>query len=167
MRTVIVFAWGFKTQQASSSLFRIQHQRHPIRRSECIALGPSGTPISLIDRVFLTKLREDELPTVELEKQQLREAIAKYQERTQGTKFHANLDLDKVHTWDEVLEAVNEASQQYEEPKGHWGRIRKSLRKFGRDSRAFDAWAQTLPSQSQYFSIICGGLKLIFGVSCV
>jgi hypothetical protein len=109
--------------------------------------------------------RNEDSPHLDLQAQQFRVALAKYQEQTSGTKFKQRLDLDKSHSWDEVLEAVNDASVQYNHPEGHWGKIRKGLRQFGRNHDAFSAWAQLLPSQSQYFSLLCGGLQLIINVS--
>jgi len=101
---------------------------------------------------------------VEEEKQRFRQAIANYQALTAGSKYNTSLDLNQLHTWEEVLESVNDASERYNDVSGCWGKIRKGFRKFGVNNQVFQAWAELLPSQSQYFSILCGGLKLIFGV---
>jgi hypothetical protein len=60
---------------------------------------------------------------------------------------------------------MDNASELYNDVPGRWGKIRKGLRKFGKTNAAFAAWAELLPSQSEYVSVLCGGLKLIFGVS--
>ncbi|EQL38730.1 hypothetical protein BDFG_00275 [Blastomyces dermatitidis ATCC 26199] len=67
-----------------------------------------------------------------------------------------------VHAWEEVLQEVKKASDEYNDVSGSWGHIRKGLRSFGKNNKAFEAWASVLPSQSHYFSLLCGGLKLIF-----
>ena len=113
---------------------------------------------------FLIDVREADHSEIDLENQRLREALERYKESNKGTKFHMDLNLEKNHTWQDVLESVNDAARQYENPEGHWGKIRKALRKFGTNHKAFDAWAKTLPNQSQYFSVLCGGLQLIIGV---
>jgi len=118
----------------------------------------------LVVEAGLTITSDEDTSDLDLQVKQFHTALQKYQEQTSGTKFSQSLDLDKLHSWSEVLEAVNDASICYDHPKGHWGKIRKALRKFGRNSHAFDAWARLLPSQSQYFSILCGGLQLIIGV---
>lgn len=60
---------------------------------------------------------------------------------------------------------MNAASERYNDVSGFWGKIRKGLRSFGDKDRVFDAWAGLLPQQSQYLSVLCGGLKLIFSAS--
>ena len=59
---------------------------------------------------------------------------------------------------------MDEASEAYNDASGFWRKIRIGLRRFGKTNKAFGAWAGLLPSQSEYFSIICGGFKLILGV---
>jgi hypothetical protein len=93
------------------------------------------------------------------------EALTRYQDKTVGTKYQLALDFKKLHTWDEVLEYVDQASTLYNDVPGAWGKIRKGLRKFGKTDQVFQAWAVLLPSQSEYFSVLCGGFKLICGVS--
>jgi hypothetical protein len=110
-------------------------------------------------------LRSAIIAEAEREQNVFRAALEKYHAKTVGTRYQTALNLDEVHTWEQVLETVSQVSAQYEDPKGYWGKIKKGLRRFGKNNQAFAAWAETLPSQSQYFSIICGGLKLIFGVS--
>ena len=68
------------------------------------------------------------------------------------------------HTWKEVLEEVDVASSQYNDPSGFWGKIRKVFRRGGDNAGPASAWLALLPTQSEYFSVLCGGLKLIIGV---
>jgi len=98
------------------------------------------------------------------EKRLFKAAIETYENSTQGSKYKTNIVSEATHTWEDVLAEVNAASERYNEVSGFWGKIRKGLRRFGDNNQAFDAWAGLLPSQSQYLSILCGGLKLIFSV---
>ncbi|KAJ9149747.1 hypothetical protein NKR23_g4164 [Pleurostoma richardsiae] len=50
----------------------------------------------------------------------------------------------------------------YKDPRGTWGRIRRAFRRVGNTKSVLEPWMQLLPSQSEYFSILCGGLKLIY-----
>ncbi|RMZ67835.1 X-Pro dipeptidyl-peptidase [Pyrenophora seminiperda CCB06] len=70
-----------------------------------------------------------------------------------------------LHTWSEVLQEVENASNQYNEPDGIWGKIRKAFRKSADKADIASAWLILLPNQSEYFSILCGGLKLIIGAA--
>ncbi|EDU42376.1 conserved hypothetical protein [Pyrenophora tritici-repentis Pt-1C-BFP] len=70
-----------------------------------------------------------------------------------------------LHTWEEVLKEVEGASDRYNEPDGIWGKIRKAFRKSADKADIASAWLALLPNQSEYFSILCGGLKLIIGAA--
>jgi len=87
-----------------------------------------------------------------------------YESTTTGSKFKTEVTSKSIHTWNDVLIEVQQAEDVYYDESGMWGKIRKGLRSFGRNSKAFEAWATLLPSGSEYFSVLCGGLKLIFGV---
>lgn len=101
---------------------------------------------------------------IQHEQDRLQQAIIRYQQSIVGSKSHGDLDLSDVNTWDQVLRVVDKASEKYNDESGGWGKVRKAFRKFGRSNKVFEAWAEVLPSQSEYFSVLCGGLKLIFGV---
>ncbi|KLJ12760.1 hypothetical protein EMPG_12242 [Blastomyces silverae] len=102
---------------------------------------------------------------VETEKKRFKKALEAYENTTAGSKFQTDVTTKSVHTWEEVLQEVKKASDEYNDVPGFWGRIRKGLRSFGKNNKAFEAWASVLPSQSHYFSLLCGGLKLIFGAA--
>ncbi|CAD6583586.1 MAG: hypothetical protein ASARMPREDX12_001310 [Alectoria sarmentosa] len=114
---------------------------------------------------------DDDVPLEELykdaasEKRLFKAAIETYEKTTQGSKYKTNIVNDATHTWEEVLAEVNAASERYNDVPGFWGKIRKGLRSFGVNNQVFDAWAGLLPTQSQYLSILCGGLKLIFSAA--
>ena len=83
-------------------------------------------------------------------------------EKDADPKYKTDITLQGVnHTWEEVLDEVNQVASQYKDKSGFWAKIRRGMRKFGESSQAFAGWLELLPSDSEYFSIICGGLKLI------
>lgn len=87
-------------------------------------------------------------------------------ERNADAKYKTHIATKGFHTWEQVLEEVDNAANQYKDASTFWGKLRQGFRKFGINNDALTAWIDLLPSQSQYFSIICGGLKLILGVGC-
>ena len=91
-------------------------------------------------------------------------AMEGYEETTKGSKYKTNVLSGAPHTWEEVLAEVNAASERYNDVSGFWGKIRKGLRSFGSNNQTLDAWTGLLPTQSQYLSVLCGGLKLIISV---
>ena len=48
--------------------------------------------------------------------------------------------------------------------KGLRGFLHKGFRRVGDKSESFQAWLKLLPTQSQYLSVLCGGLTLLLGV---
>ena len=112
----------------------------------------------------MTSSREELYKDAASEKRRFQAAIEKYENVTKDTKYKTNVVSNAMHTWEEVLAEVNAASERYNDGSGFWGKIRKGLRSFGRNNQVFDAWAGLLPTQSNYFSVLCGGLKLIFSV---
>jgi hypothetical protein len=75
------------------------------------------------------------------------------------------INVRGTHSWDEVIRAAKDAEAAYhaEAKKGAKGAVRGYLRRFGDYSAAITPWIGLLPSD-QYFSVLCGGLKLVFGV---
>lgn len=65
-----------------------------------------------------------------------------------------------------ILGSITEAQTTYEIEaiKGPWGKVREAFRKLGENSQAFQSWLGLLPSENNYLSVLCGGLKLILGV---
>ena len=76
----------------------------------------------------------------------------------------SEIDWEHTHTWEEVLKEIEEAASLLNDSSGSWGKVRKVFRSIGTNHKVFQAWLEFLPNQSQYFSIVCGGLKLIIGV---
>jgi hypothetical protein len=77
------------------------------------------------------------------------------------------LTVRGAHTWDEVVLAARDAEANYlaDAKKGLQGVVRRFFRVIGDYSSAATPWIGLLPNDS-YFSVLCGGLKLVFGV-CV
>ena len=123
--------------------------------------------LSKISFVKFNKVSEELYKDAESEKRRLKEAIEMYERSTVGSRYRTNITSDSTHTWEEVLAAVNQASESYKDVPGLWGKIRKGLRSLGSNNQVFEAWADLLPSQSEYFSVLCGGLKLIFRVGVI
>ena len=121
-------------------------------------------PLKIIRSSGLTWPSEELYRDAASEERLFKAAMKTYEDTTKNSKYQTHITSDKIHTWEEVLIEVNAASERYNEVSGFWGKIRKGLRKFGDNNRVFDAWVGLLPSQSQYLSILCGGLKLIFSV---
>jgi hypothetical protein len=82
-------------------------------------------------------------------------------EQISGTR----INIRGTHSWDEVIRAAKDAETAYhaEARKGAKGAVRGYMRRLGDYSAAVTPWIGLLPSD-QYFSVLCGGLKLMFGV---
>ncbi|KAM7222207.1 hypothetical protein V8F06_002479 [Rhypophila decipiens] len=98
------------------------------------------------------------------EKQGFQLAMEAY-ETTVGSKFKTEVTDKPIHTWEDVLAEVDRAQSIYSDASGAWGKIQKGLRRFGSNAKAFEAWAGLLPAETEYTSVLCGGLKLIFGAA--
>lgn len=73
--------------------------------------------------------------------------------------------IGSQHTWEEAFDTVTKELGSYKDPPGWFGRVRKTMRSLGNNKDLALAWANLLPTQSEYFSILCGGLKLVITVS--
>ena len=90
-------------------------------------------------------------------------AVDEY-EKSAEAKYKTYIRSGETHTWEQVIEEVDRAAAQYNDKSSLWHKIRQGLRKFGEGHSAFDAWLGLLPTQSNYCSMLCGGLKLILKV---
>ena len=89
------------------------------------------------------------------------QSIVEAYEKKVDEKHRTDINLNECHTWDEVLSEVELVACQYKERSPFWSKVRRGLRRFGENDDAFNAWLGLLPTQSIYFSAICGGFKLI------
>jgi hypothetical protein len=100
------------------------------------------------------------------EVQRFKDAIDEYQ-RIVEPKYQLSEDLTKAHDIISLLKSIDTASNWYKVDaiKGPWGKVRGAYRKLGKNQAAIKAWLSLIPSEHEYFSILCGGLTLILGVS--
>lgn len=76
-----------------------------------------------------------------------------------------SFDIRGAHTWDEVLKTVDSAKEVYEsKAKGKKGIHIRAARGLSQNANDISPWLELLPD-GDYSSVICGGLKLVFGVS--
>ena len=93
------------------------------------------------------------------------QCLLKDYESTSGVKYKTDIDIDGLHSWEQVLAEVDHAASAYKDRSSLWSKVRRGMKKFGDNHSAFNAWLELLPTQSQYCSIICGGLKLIINAA--
>lgn len=73
-------------------------------------------------------------------------------------------DIRERHSWSEVMEKLDLAKQAYEDKaKGRQGVLRKGARWFSDHVETIDPWVRLIPD-TDYSSVICGGLKFVFAV---
>ncbi|RMY93367.1 hypothetical protein D0862_09227 [Hortaea werneckii] len=98
--------------------------------------------------------------------QRFRQALQDYKDQAKP-KYQADIDLrlSAHHQWDDVIGAVEALSKTQAERKDFWSSLRNKLHWFGENSSVFQQWSGLLPTQSNYFSVMCGGLKLIFNAA--
>ncbi|KAI6821054.1 hypothetical protein KC332_g1371 [Hortaea werneckii] len=98
--------------------------------------------------------------------QRFRQALQDYKDQAKP-KYQADIDLrlSAHHQWDDVIGAVDVLSKTQAERKDFWSSLRNKLHWFGQNSSVFQQWSGLLPTQSNYFSVMCGGLKLIFNAA--
>jgi hypothetical protein len=84
-------------------------------RKGCTTLdgGPGDSSPTSLDQP-LKNLQSD----IDAQKGSFNEALALYQAKTAGSKYHIALDFSDLHTWDEALQFVDDASKLYDEVPG-------------------------------------------------
>lgn len=90
-----------------------------------------------------------------------------YYDANAEPKYKVHINMKETHSMKDVMKAIEDARMKYDEKerKGFFGPIRRAFRGLGNNQDTCTAWLGLLPGESEYFSIICGGLKMIFGVS--
>jgi hypothetical protein len=144
---------------------RLDPERHKWRPTETVEadLYEIPNPPSCITNLF--RLRETLYKDIEGDKQDFLKAMEFYEANAEG-KYKTHINMKKTHSMKEVLNSIEEARKKYDEKESgvFFGQIRKAFRKLGEKENVCNAWLGLLPGDSEYFSIICGGLKMIFGV---
>ncbi|KAL8391294.1 hypothetical protein RB595_010058 [Gaeumannomyces hyphopodioides] len=88
--------------------------------------------------------------------------LEKYEQGAKG-KDKTGIDPYGKHTIQELLAVVESAVDKYQnaDTKGLWGKVRLAFRKLGGSGDVITGWLGLLPSETEYLSVVCGGLKLI------
>ena len=117
---------------------------------------------------FAVPVREDSFrddDTLYSCQQRFAKALQEYEDNV-DPKFRTGLELQKTYTWNDVLDQVEIARNEYNgvQKEGNKKSIRHGLRKFSTAAPAVEGWLKLLPEDSIYASIFCGGIRLILGV---
>ena len=105
---------------------------------------------------------------VEQEAKLFADALKAYEEDPQvPAKYKTGIDIDHPHSIGDVIEQIDLSLTDYknENEKTVWQFIRKGWWKLGESQDGIKNWMALLPSESEYMSLICGGLNLIIKVS--
>lgn len=85
-------------------------------------------------------------------------------DRTLPSSLHS-FDIRSSHSWAEVLEQISLAKSNYDsKQEGKRGSLRKAGRYVSDHADMVDPWLKLIPD-TNYSSVVCGGLKFICGVS--
>ncbi|KAJ8110743.1 hypothetical protein OPT61_g6490 [Boeremia exigua] len=92
--------------------------------------------------------------------------IQQYEKTLHGSDSAASIDICGTHSWEEVIQTARNAQKAYEAKAktGAKGHLRRYLRHFCDYESTFTPWVGLLPSD-QYFSVLCGSLKLVLGIA--
>ncbi|KAI9704611.1 MAG: hypothetical protein M1820_005524 [Bogoriella megaspora] len=121
-----------------------------------------STPDKALDRGDEQSLK-DIYQGAEAEKANFKLAMSKYEAAASKSKYKTNITITSSYSWQDVLSEANAAMVRDSDSSDLWGKIRRALRGLGKNNSALTAWTRLLPSDSEYFSVLCGGLKLIIG----
>ncbi|KAH8704255.1 hypothetical protein BGW36DRAFT_444961 [Talaromyces proteolyticus] len=78
-------------------------------------------------------------------------------------KYKTRFKLQDKHSWSEVIEEASIAEMKYKKKSSEspFGKVRGFFRSLQKRSAIIENWLDLLPTQSQYGSLICGGIKMI------
>jgi hypothetical protein len=99
---------------------------------------------------------------VEQEANLFTEALKSYEAEV-PVKYKTGVDVEQPHSIGDVVNQIDSALREYKSDSERivWEAVRKSFWKLSESQDALKNWIALLPSQSEYMSIICGGLNLI------
>ena len=82
-------------------------------------------------------------------------------------KYRTGFDPEKTHTMKDLEKAVEESINNREQKNASclWDKIYDAFVKLGKNKDNINGWLGLLPSESEYFSVLCGGFKLVLEVS--
>ncbi|KAJ5214937.1 hypothetical protein N7468_010616 [Penicillium chermesinum] len=103
---------------------------------------------------------------VKFEEQKFIQKLRDYEQNAKP-KYRTWINIDGLHTLAEVWEILDLAVAKYKDKdrSGAWGRVRRAFRGLGQNGEAVEKWLGMVPSQENYLSVICGGVKLILGAA--
>lgn len=87
-------------------------------------------------------------------------------ENTAKEKYRTGIDPDVNHTVRQLESLVAEALKEHQEmdSDGVWGKINQACKALGNGKDDVDSWLGLLPTECEYLSVVCGGMKLIVKV---
>jgi hypothetical protein len=138
---------------------RVDEELHP-------GLSASGITYSSNHHRYLSKQEDlDEDAHLVATQEAFAEALRSYEEGA-DQKYKTGINLQNMHTWDDVMKQVESARTEYVGmgEEGIKRTIRHGFRNFEKAAPAINAWLKLLPSNETYTSVLCGGIKLIIGV---
>ncbi|KAF2855695.1 hypothetical protein T440DRAFT_161170 [Plenodomus tracheiphilus IPT5] len=99
---------------------------------------------------------------VEKDELDFRNAVAAF-ERDAKPEYKVGIDLTITRSIGDVISAVEKAQKEYElkAERGRFSPFRKVLRKIGDHHKSYQSYLTLAPSQSAYFSLVCGGVVLL------
>lgn len=101
---------------------------------------------------------------VSAEERLFKEAMREY-ESTAKAKYRTGIDPEAKHTAKELEDVVADALKKLQPAAGGiWRRVEQAFQKLGESKDDVNSWLGLLPNESEYFSVVCGGLKLVVSV---
>ncbi|CBX93863.1 hypothetical protein LEMA_P035370.1 [Plenodomus lingam JN3] len=99
---------------------------------------------------------------IERDELNFRNAVAAFQQDVKP-EYRVGINLSESRSMDDIVSAVKEAQKAYElkAEKGMFAPFRKVLRKIGDHHKTYQSFIALAPSQSTYFSLVCGGVVLL------
>lgn len=81
-------------------------------------------------------------------------------------KYKTRFTIRDKHTWEQVVQEVQIAEMRYVKKgsEGPFGKLRGYFRVIAGKTSSLESWLELVPSQSEYTSVLFGGLKLIIRV---
>ncbi|OJJ76616.1 hypothetical protein ASPBRDRAFT_192736 [Aspergillus brasiliensis CBS 101740] len=101
--------------------------------------------------------------SVNEEEQRFLQAMRDY-ENNAKTKYKTGINVDEVHSMEDLWQSVDLIAVKYknrETEKDMWNRVRNAFRNLGDHEAAVEGWLGLVPAESNYMSVVCGGLKFI------
>jgi hypothetical protein len=119
---------------------------------------------TFIEFEVLTKLSENFFKNVDKDQEDFRNAVRIYEEDAKP-KYKVGVELSETHSIDDVMTAIEATMKIYNEKaeKGMYAPLRRAFQKIG-NYQACQSWIQLAPTQSAYFSLVCGGVMLLLEV---